>query len=200
MWHVIERSNWWSNSKVSCYMYVTLLYSVQSSRNRAVRSEHCSHNCDYTLQCIVLLSIKFELCQYFLLATRITLASSQMILPSKKIVRNSLVRPCSHHRFETRTVPEPFQLPVFRPVPLRPLVPERADHLAMWSQWNRSGTVPVGSVVWTVNWTHSGTSPVSEVASCTRVPACACTCIICVNACYASFYHNMSCKYPTFTK
>ena len=40
-------------------------------------------------------------------------------------------RPCSHHRFETRTVPEPFQLPVFRPVPLRALVPERADHLAM---------------------------------------------------------------------
>ena len=24
---------------------------------------------------------------------------------------------------------------------------------------------------------------------CARVPACACTCIICVNACYASFYH-----------
>ena len=75
------------------------------------------------------------------------------------------IRPCSHHRFETRTVPEPFQLPVFRPVPLRPLVPERADHLAMWSQWNGSGTVPVGSVVWTVNWTRSGTSPVSEVPS-----------------------------------
>ena len=100
------------------------------------------------------------------------------------------LRPCSHHRFETRTVPEPFQLSVFRPVPLRPLVPVRADHLAMWSQWNGSGTVPVGSVVWTVNWTRSGTSPVSEVASCTRVPACAC--IICGNACYASFYHNMS--------
>ena len=41
------------------------------------------------------------------------------------------LRPCSHHRFGTGTVPEPFQLPVFRPVPLRPLVPVRADHLAM---------------------------------------------------------------------
>ena len=41
------------------------------------------------------------------------------------------LRPCSHHRFGTGTVPEPFQSPVFRPVPLRPVVPERADHLAI---------------------------------------------------------------------
>ena len=53
-----------------------------------------------------------------------------MANPAVSRVMTSL-RPCSHHRFETRTVLEPFQLPVFRPVPLRPLVPERADHLAM---------------------------------------------------------------------
>ena len=41
------------------------------------------------------------------------------------------VRPCSHHRFETGTVTEPFPLPVFTSIPLRPLVPVRADHLAM---------------------------------------------------------------------
>ena len=50
---------------------------------------------------------------------------------SVNMFKNKIDRPCSHHRFETRTVPEPFQLPVFRPVPLRPLVPVRADHLAM---------------------------------------------------------------------
>ena len=44
---------------------------------------------------------------------------------------NMTLRPCSNHRFETGTVPEPFQSPVFRPVPLCPVVPERADHLAM---------------------------------------------------------------------
>ena len=52
--------------------------------------------------------------------------------------------------------PERNRVPVFTPVPLRPVVPERADHLAMWSQWNGSGTVPFGSVVWTHNWTRSG--------------------------------------------
>ena len=58
-----------------------------------------------------------------------------------------LLKPCSHHRFGTGTVPERNQAPVFTPVPLRPVIPERADHLAMWSQWNGSGTGPVGSVV-----------------------------------------------------
>ena len=40
-------------------------------------------------------------------------------------------RPCSHHTFGTGTVPERNRAPVFTPVPLRPVVPERADHLAM---------------------------------------------------------------------
>ena len=39
------------------------------------------------------------------------------------------------------------------------------DVIAVERFRNRSGTVPVGSVVWTVNWTRSGTRPVSEVAS-----------------------------------
>ena len=69
---------------------------------------------------------------------------------------------CSHHSFGTGTVPERNRAPVFTPVPLRPVVPERADHLAMWSQWNGSGTGPVGSVVWTRNWTRSGTVPVAR--------------------------------------
>ena len=43
---------------------------------------------------------------------------------------NSL-RPCSHHTFGTGTVPERNRAPVFTPVPLRPVVPERADDLAM---------------------------------------------------------------------
>ena len=59
------------------------------------------------------------------------------------------LRPCSHHSFGTGTVPERNRAPVFTPVPLRLVIPERADHLAMWSQWNGSGTGPVGSVVWT---------------------------------------------------
>ena len=42
-----------------------------------------------------------------------------------------LLRPCSHHTFGTGTVPERNRAPVFTPVPLRPVVPERADHLAM---------------------------------------------------------------------
>ena len=41
------------------------------------------------------------------------------------------LRPCSHHSFGTGTVPERNRAPVFTPVPLRPVVPERADHLAM---------------------------------------------------------------------
>ena len=41
------------------------------------------------------------------------------------------IRPCSHHSFGTGTVPERNRAPVFTPVPLRPVVPERADHLAM---------------------------------------------------------------------
>ena len=72
------------------------------------------------------------------------------------------IRPCSHHTFGTGTVPERNRAPVFTPVPLRPVVPERADHLAMWSQWNGSGTGPVGSVVWTHDWTRSGTVPVAR--------------------------------------
>ena len=40
-------------------------------------------------------------------------------------------RPCSHHSFGTGTVPERNRAPVFTPVPLRPVVPERTDHLAM---------------------------------------------------------------------
>ena len=47
-----------------------------------------------------------------------------------KYVELSL-RPCSHHSFETGTVPERNRAPVFTPVPLRAVVPERADHLAM---------------------------------------------------------------------
>ena len=42
-----------------------------------------------------------------------------------------VLRPCSHHSFGTGTVPERNRAPVFTPVPLRPVVPERADHLAM---------------------------------------------------------------------
>ena len=72
------------------------------------------------------------------------------------------LRPCSHHSFGTGTVPERNRTPVFTPVPLRPVVPERADHLTMWSQWNGSGTGPVGSVVWTCDWTRSGTVPVAR--------------------------------------
>ena len=72
------------------------------------------------------------------------------------------IRPCSHHSFGTGTVPERNRAPVFTPVPLRPVVPERADHLAMWSQWNGSGTGPVASVVWTRDWTRSGTVPVAR--------------------------------------
>ena len=72
------------------------------------------------------------------------------------------LRPCSHHSFGTGTVPERNRVPVFTPVPLRPVIPERADHLAMWSQWNGSGTGPVGSVVWTRDWTRSGTVPVAR--------------------------------------
>ena len=60
------------------------------------------------------------------------------------------------------TVPERNRAPVFTPVPLRPVVPERADHFVMWSQWNGSGTGPVGSVVWTRDWTRSGTVPVAR--------------------------------------
>ena len=44
---------------------------------------------------------------------------------------SSYLRPCSHHTFGTGTVPERNRAPVFTPVPLRPVVPERADHLAM---------------------------------------------------------------------
>ena len=43
----------------------------------------------------------------------------------------TILRPCSHHSFGTGTVPERNRAPVFTPVPLRPVVPERADHLAM---------------------------------------------------------------------
>ena len=58
---------------------------------------------------------------------------------SKTNPTSPLIRPCSHHSFGTGTVPERNRAPVFTPVPLRPVVPERADHLAMWSQWNGSG-------------------------------------------------------------
>ena len=76
--------------------------------------------------------------------------------------RGFSVRPCSHNSFGTGTGPERNRAPVFPPVPLCPVVPERADHLAMWSQWNGSGTGPVGSVVWTRDWTRSGTVPVAR--------------------------------------
>ena len=72
------------------------------------------------------------------------------MITSKAVV---LIRPCSHHSFGTGMVPER---------PLRPVVPERADHLAMWSQWNGSRTGPVDSVVWTRDWTRSGTVPVAR--------------------------------------
>ena len=72
------------------------------------------------------------------------------------------LRPCSHHSFGTGTVAERNRAPICTPVPLRPVIPERADHLAMWSQWNGSGTGPVGSVVWTRDWTRSGTVPVAR--------------------------------------
>ena len=42
-----------------------------------------------------------------------------------------LLRSCSHHSFGTRTVPERNRAPVFTPVPLGLVVPERADHLAL---------------------------------------------------------------------
>ena len=79
-----------------------------------------------------------------------------------RVDRVDIFWPCSHHSFGTGTVPERNRAPVFTPVPLRPVVPERADHLAMWSQWNGSGTGPVGSVVWTRDWTRSGTVPVAR--------------------------------------
>ena len=80
----------------------------------------------------------------------------------RRLMGPKALRPCSHHSFGTGTVPERNRAPVFTPVPLRPVVPERSDHLAMWSQWNGSGTGPVGSVVWTRDWTRSGTVPVAR--------------------------------------
>ncbi len=57
-------------------------------------------------------------CLCFCIVLSITIATAQL-------------RPCSHHSFGTGTVPERNRAPVFTPVPLRPVVPERADHLAM---------------------------------------------------------------------
>ena len=79
------------------------------------------------------------------------------------VVRQRL---CSHHSFGTGTVPERHRAPVFTPVPLRPVVPERADHLAMWSQcamwsqWNGSGTVP--ERVRLALWCERATGPIPE--------------------------------------
>ena len=39
---------------------------------------------------------------------------------------------------------------------------DRVIAVAMWLQWNGSGTGPVGSVVWTRDWTRSGTVPVAR--------------------------------------
>ena len=69
-----------------------------------------------------------------------------------------------HHSFGTGAEPERNRAPVFTSVPLCPVVPERADHLAMWSQWNGSGTGPVGSVVWTHNRTRSGRNSLAHVS------------------------------------
>ena len=55
------------------------------------------------------------------------------------------IRPCSHHRFETGTVPEPFQLPVFTSVPMR---------------CDRSGTVPEPFRL--ALWCERSTGPVPE--------------------------------------
>ena len=51
-----------------------------------------------------------------------------------------IIRPCSHHSFGAGTVPERNRAPVFTPVPLRPVVPERV-RLALWCE-RATGPVP----------------------------------------------------------
>ena len=91
---------------------------------------HVSSDVIYTICCIISeesIIIASAKCVH-------THESIPLLLPWESTLLK--LRPCSHHSFGTGTVPECNRAPVFTPVPLRLVVPERADHLAMWSQWN----------------------------------------------------------------
>ena len=102
--------------------------NVSTSRPTEGKKVRCSVLCGYISNCQVVTQSATHSCAIPIWCTA----------DHSDCVAYSTMRPCSHHNFGTGTEPERNRAPVFTPVLLGPVVPERANHLTMWSQWNRS--------------------------------------------------------------